>query len=656
MRALPLGFAGLTDGAGGFVVDAILQGTVVVAVVLVLARLLRNAPAGCRYALLLLALVKLAVPPTLASPTSVFGFFSSSLPTVTEGPSGRTLQIDGVKLEGDRPANRRARPSEVSTDRFTSIPEDAAVPSILVWLAVAWAIGASWRGVHVLRGSLALRRLVREARPAEGALRKRLERWRQELGVSERIRFLVSNGASAPICFGILRPTVLLPAGIDPKRQRTVVGHELIHLRHCDPWVAALQVGLSVVWWFHPLVWRLQREIRHAREDWCDDTLISRGWATRDAYCETLIHVAAALRDRSEPPAVVTMAPARHDLARRFERILSTTERGGLTPMFYRISILVLALGLLPGAHPSASGSGLAPTPEEPKADRDIVGDGIAWLARQQHADGYWVEVPGDSSTRVSDAESALAVLAFLGNGETTASGPHREVVLKGVVHLSRRFREPSDSWELADAIAATALLESQALTADPRFAAAVAPMIARIEKYYAQFASDADPETVFWSAMALLSARQGGAEIDKEIFGALVRHLSYEPHSDGMSVDSVRAASLFLRLLSGGSRDDEDVKSLAESIRAAGEASSGSDVALMHLGSYALFQFGGPSWAEWRTRTLAPFLGQQIEGGNADGSWDPPVSFVGTRVGATAHGVLGAEVSFRYARVTGEG
>jgi hypothetical protein len=110
-------------------------------------------------------------------------------------------------------------------------------------------------------------------------------------------------------------------------------------------------------------------------------------------------------------------------------------------------ALLVALLAVLPGAAPAAGaagGEGDAPvtTPHPAwrvtREQQDAIDVGLAWLARQQLADGSFSAVPrGAGGTRpqgdCKTAVTSLATLAFLGAGHGLRHGPYRATVEKAV-------------------------------------------------------------------------------------------------------------------------------------------------------------------------------------------------------------------------------
>jgi len=128
------------------------------------------------------------------------------------------------------------------------------------------------------------------------------------------VRFVSS--AWQPMTFGIRRAVILMPSTLltlPQHLQRTVLAHELWHVRRRDwGWTMAEEVLRSVLW-FHPAIWWLISQVQIAREQLVDElTVLSTN--AKVPYLEALVTFA----DR---PA---FAPAASFASRRqlYQRIL----------------------------------------------------------------------------------------------------------------------------------------------------------------------------------------------------------------------------------------------------------------------------------------------------------------------------------------------
>ena len=68
-----------------------------------------------------------------------------------------------------------------------------------------------------------------------------------------------------PFTYGLLRPVIVLPASADEwttDRRRSVLLHELAHVRRRDLLTNAIVQLACAVYWFHPLVRLAGRHVR----------------------------------------------------------------------------------------------------------------------------------------------------------------------------------------------------------------------------------------------------------------------------------------------------------------------------------------------------------------------------------------------------------
>jgi beta-lactamase regulating signal transducer with metallopeptidase domain len=130
--------------------------------------------------------------------------------------------------------------------------------------------------------------------------------------------------AATPMLIGLFRPYIVLPHREYTQEQlRSILLHELTHLRRKDILVKWLSVLACSVHWFNPIVWFVRREIDRACELACDAAVIRKlDAAGRQNYGDTLIAVAA---DSKIPRTVLstTMCQRKKSLKERLGAIMS---------------------------------------------------------------------------------------------------------------------------------------------------------------------------------------------------------------------------------------------------------------------------------------------------------------------------------------------
>ncbi len=162
--------------------------------------------------------------------------------------------------------------------------------------------------------------------------------------VDAPIRAVSSPTLLEPGVFGVWRPVLLLPEGIvdqlTPAQLRAVIAHELCHVRRHDNLVAAIQMFVETLFWFHPLVWWLGRRMVEERELACDQEVLSLGNEPR-VYAEGILNVCKLY---VQSPLACLSGATGADLNKRIESIM----RNRVTPRldFTRKAILTVAGGL----------------------------------------------------------------------------------------------------------------------------------------------------------------------------------------------------------------------------------------------------------------------------------------------------------------------
>jgi uncharacterized protein (TIGR03435 family) len=158
-------------------------------------------------------------------------------------------------------------------------------------LSIAWSAGFAGIACVWWIRSRRVAAMIRAGRPIE---------------LDIPIRAISSPSFLEPGVFGILRPVLLLPEGISghltPEQMKSVLAHELCHVRHRDNLVGAMQMFVQTTFWFHPLVWWIGKRVFEERERACDEEVLRLGNQPR-AYAEGILKVCELYLDA--PPECV---------------------------------------------------------------------------------------------------------------------------------------------------------------------------------------------------------------------------------------------------------------------------------------------------------------------------------------------------------------
>jgi beta-lactamase regulating signal transducer with metallopeptidase domain len=312
----------------------------------------------------------------------------------------------------------------------------AAVDATGALRASAWAVGLAIYVVGVAGVLLSLilhhwrtRQLAARATEViDGPWASQLADAAAVLGVRRRVRLLRSREVVLPMTFGTQAPAILVPVTADlwdDDRRRAVLLHELAHAARYDCLTQTLALVTCAVYWPHPGVWWMARQLRVERELACDDRVLAAG-AEADAYAGHLLEIAYSLGGQRAPALAVSMARP-NQLEGRLRAALDPARNRrspGRVALVTLGAVASLAVMTLAGATPVS----LETTPPEPAppAQRSDApqDDGIGtWELRPATTPGL-VRLRLAERNNSHSSDVPLASLEGLTEARLAGSGP----------------------------------------------------------------------------------------------------------------------------------------------------------------------------------------------------------------------------------------
>jgi len=337
---------------------------------------------------------------------------------------------------------------------------------------------------------------------------------------------------------------------------------------------------------------------------------------------------------------------------------------------------------------------------------------GLEWLKNHQSPNGMWDSDGFESMCKLNKCggpggplhdpgQTGLALLAFLGFGETHKTPKYGHVVKNGLKYLKSVQdadgcfgQRTSGHFIYSHCIAALAMAEAYGLTQSPLFKTNAQGGIDFVHKAqnpywawrYGVRPQDNDTSVTGWAVMALKSAKMAGLRVDPAAFEGAKAWLDkvtepeygragYTQRGNGPArpqdlmdkypadkSESLTAVAMLTRIFCGATKDDEFVKKgtdICMKIPPLWDEAAGTiDFYYWYYGSLAIFQVGGEHWKKWNEAMKKAIVDTQHLKKEDDrcGSWDPadPWASEGGRVYSTAVNVLSLEVYYRYGRVFG--
>lgn len=272
---------------------------------------------------------------------------------------------------------------------------------------------------------------------------------------------------------------------------------------------------------------------------------------------------------------------------------------------------------------------------------------GLRYLATQQAADGSF----GGGRFGPNVAVTALACLAFMGDGHLPGRGAYGDIVQRGLEYILDNVSEngliaaePANGPMYGHGFATLFLGEVYgALGDDPalddRVYEALDKAVRLIERTqneeggwrYNPVPFDADVSVTICQIMGLRSARNAGLEVDKRVIDRAVQYVracqnadgGFRYQRDGGQSGWPRSAAGLASLYYAGIYEDRAIDRGLDYLRA--NAWPGREASRAHLwyGHYytiqAVFLAGGDHWNRWWPEMAAYMIGMQEN----NGSWD---------------------------------
>jgi beta-lactamase regulating signal transducer with metallopeptidase domain len=256
---------------------------------------------------------------------------------------------------------RRSTPLPDGVDRAHGAPRSPVPPEPQA--AAGTAFEAAFGAITTIWAAglmLLLARLVWGLRVVAGIRRELIpftdlpdvvaDRLRRTLGVNALPKIMLSRRVCGPATIGLRRPVIVLPAelaaAMTASELHDALAHECAHALRHDARIALVQQLVAALYWPHPLVHVLNRQLARAREETCDNVVLS-GTTAAD-YARTLLSLSQSMHAAGGRIAVVQMFDKRWRLAHRVAGLLNT-RRIVMTRMNRRavalVAISALAFG-----------------------------------------------------------------------------------------------------------------------------------------------------------------------------------------------------------------------------------------------------------------------------------------------------------------------
>ena len=292
----------------------------------------------------LLVFVKLVTPPIVSIPIVTIAQQHESTAAINSNSQSP------LSLAGNREFDVDEKPNAWGLARIGVV----ALRHGKEWFPPIWLLGSvvvfGWSMVRVSRFG---RLLAAESEVAPQQLQTAAAKIARRLGLNRIPTIYTTSTRLSPLVWWaggkvrIVIPTVVIEK-MEPRQSQWILAHELAHVRRRDYLVRWLEWLACVCFWWNPVVWWAQRNLRATEEICCDALVLSSMHPKPQSYANSILKAVESIACPTlRPPAVASEINSGGFLERRFKMIVSNNPNR-LSSRWLQVCVLLCAMVVLP--------------------------------------------------------------------------------------------------------------------------------------------------------------------------------------------------------------------------------------------------------------------------------------------------------------------
>lgn len=245
----------------------------VIAVIIIIRLLLRNAPKKYSYVLWSVAAFRFAIPFSFESVFSIFTFKPFDLTKAQSFSGGYLSYVQPADISGGETQLTTGIPALNSVvDTTLNAAPEASIPisSVISVLAYIWLAGFALFIIYGVVSYIIIRTKLSNA-------------------VRLRDNIYQSDSVNSPFILGIINPKIYIPFDMDSASYDYVISHEKHHIKRFDYIVKIFAYILLCVHWFNPFCWLAFSLMSKDMEMSCDEKVLADNSSIKKVYSNALL-------------------------------------------------------------------------------------------------------------------------------------------------------------------------------------------------------------------------------------------------------------------------------------------------------------------------------------------------------------------------------
>lgn len=223
------------------------------------------------------------------------------------------------------------------------------ISSSLPYITILWFIGMIFLSIRMLGGLFYIRDIKNcGTKITSTDLNRIVSRISINLNINKIIQLTESAKVSVPTVIGHIKPMILFPvgaiAGLPINQVEAIISHELAHIKRHDYLINLIFSVVEIMFFFNPVIWILNSQIKADRELLCDDLALE---ATGDPanYAKALTNVQVLAQGNLK--LAPTFSGKKGHLLSRIQRIYNNKQMKSKTSKTSPLAVLIIMAGFI---------------------------------------------------------------------------------------------------------------------------------------------------------------------------------------------------------------------------------------------------------------------------------------------------------------------